>query len=87
MTEEIDLSHIPSRHDEMEFFLAHREAWSREHPCEWVAIVGDQIVGIGPDLDAVLRQAREAGHDYPFIGGLMDPVLIDAAFGFSQAVL
>ncbi len=80
MPDGIDLSQIPSRHQEMAFFERHRRQWSREHPREWVAIVGDQIVARGPDLDAVMETARAAGHEHPFIGRLEDPALFDAAF-------
>jgi hypothetical protein len=33
------MSQFPSRANEMDYFLAHREEWSRERPRAWVVIV------------------------------------------------
>lgn len=70
----------------MEYFLALRERWSREHPRAWVAVVGRDIVAIGADLTIAMKQARLAGHDHPFVGRLTDHALSEAAFiGLSWA--
>ncbi len=34
---------------------------------EWIALAGDELVGHGRDLAAVLQQATRAGHPHPFI--------------------
>ena len=75
-----DLTHLPPRESEMRYFLKHRREWSVEHPRDWVAVVGEEIVALGSDLAIVMAAARGAGHPHPFVGRLEDPALFDAAF-------
>lgn len=55
---------------EMKWLADHEAALEKEHPGEWVAVQGYELVGIGPTLADAARQAEEKGFTDPLFAGL-----------------
>ena len=64
-------------HQETADWLAAHPEVLDEYVDEWVALVGDQIVGHGPSVIDALRAARERGYDDPLLVPVLPP---DVAF-------
>ena len=67
-----DLPPMPDRTREMTFFARHPEL-AGKLAGQWVALDGDELIGHGTDLAAVIRQAWDSGHEEPFVTSLRDP--------------
>jgi len=52
---------------ELAWLQDHAAELTKQHPGEWLAVDGPQLVAHASHLTALLHQATEAGHPNPFI--------------------
>jgi len=54
----------------MKWLGEHRSWLEKTHPGCWVAVEGSELIAVGPDLVAVLEEAKQKGVENPFISGV-----------------
>ena len=55
------------RQRETQWLQDNKDWLEANHPGEWVALQGDELLAVGQDLQVVLETARQKGIEVPFI--------------------
>ena len=57
--------YIDQSKKDIDFLNAHWPAWVGQHPDKWVAVYGEEMVGLGDTFDEVIQAAETKGAPRP----------------------